>query len=383
MDFFVTNTSQFFSYYPKYEYLDGVLSSTNRKRINLFIDTKSCGQSLFQEWAIKYILENSKSSPTLDTSLFSSVLEFISFHKQYAKKRQADIYFYFFMEQGKSTYHLDLLKTYKSHRGSSDMFGLDLASRELYFQILDKNYIVLDKVINKLPRCSFIKLNYLEADYIPYYLMKHVLSREVVDQSANIVYSTDKDMLQCLDASNIFQFFKHYKSVKMLNYKDIYSHWLKTDLEVNDPALWFPLALSIIGDSGDEFDGVKGIGPVSLVNNFSYIMSLCNHSMDLVYKNILEKKPIFDINYKPINKSMKLVFDSQDIIIRNLKLSSYKLLSDCVNSGFPLYMTDRKKQIIDSVNSENKCTGAGILISALNKNGLMGILKESTVGDLF
>src|ERR1035437_10493017 len=215
-DMFSTSTSQFFSYYPKYEYLDNVLSLTGRKRLNLYIDVKGCAQSLFKEWAIRHILNNSIGSTVTDTSLFSGVLEFIAWHKSYAKKRQIEVNFYFFMESGKSTYHLEIHPGYKANRGVSDMFGLDLASRELFFKILDKNYNAINKVVNKLPNCNFVRSEYLEADFLPWEWMKNVLTKEDVDSSANIIYSTDKDMLPCLDQTNVFQFYRHSKNVKML-----------------------------------------------------------------------------------------------------------------------------------------------------------------------
>lgn len=383
MDQWIPSTSQFFSYYPKYEYLDSVLSLTNRKKLNLYVDVKGCAQSLFQEWAVKHLLEHSKGTSMVDTSLFSGVLEFISFHKMYAKKRQIDLNIYFFMESGKSTYHLEVYKEYKALRGVSDMFGLDLKDREFFHQILDKNYHVIDKVVNKIPNMCFIRLNYLEADFIPQYLMDHVLSKEDVENSAHIIYSTDKDMLQCLDNTNKFQFYRHSKNVKMLSQKDIYSHWLKKDMVVNEPAAWFPMALSIIGDSSDGFKGVDGIGPVSLIKNFEYIMTLCGRSMKNVYDNISVNKPIFDPGYKVNDPAMQKVINGQDVIIRNLKLGSYALLSNSLNSGFPLYMVDKKKQILETVANTYKCSGAGIMINALNKAGLMGIITESTVGNLF
>jgi len=383
MDYYINSTSQFFSYYPKYEYLDNVLSLTNRKKLNLFIDVKGCAQALFQEWAIKHILEHSKGTTSVDTSLFSAVLDFIAFHKTYAKKRQIDLNMYFFMESGKSSYHLEIYKEYKAQRGLSDMFGLDLASRELFFQILDKNYHVIDKVTNKIPKVCFIRLQYLEADFVPYYLMNHILPKEDIENSANIIYSTDKDMLQCLDGTNKFQFYRHSKNVKMLTQKDIYEHWLKKDLKVNESAEWFPMALSIIGDSSDGFKGVDGIGPVKILNVFDDVMTLCGRSMKNVYENIKEKKSIFNTTYCAKDPGLQKIMRDHDIIVRNLKLASFKLLSDCVMGGFPLDMIDKQKQIKESIENTYKCTGASIMVNALNKAGLMGVVTENTVANLF
>lgn len=381
MSHWLTTSSQFFSYYPKYEYLDNLLSITNRKRMNIFVDVKGCAQALYQEWAVKHIISQSRSSNMVDTSLFSGILEFIAFHKKYARKRQIDLRLYFFMEKGKSSYHLNLHKDYKAARGTGDFFDLDLETRDFFFKVLDKNYIVSERVVNKIPNASFISLKYLEADFIPWYLMQHVLSKEEMDNSTNIIYSTDKDMLQCLIAPNIFQFYRHYKNIEMISYKDIYSRWLKEELPIDDPASWFPLALSINGDSSDGIDGVKGIGPKTIIKVFSDVMTICG-SMDKVYDNVLKNKPIFS-DYKVNNKSLKKIIDHQNIIIRNLKLISFKLLSDYLNGGFPTDTIDKKKQIFDCVENTNKCSSAGVLCEALKKVGLMGVINENTLTSLF
>ena len=213
--------------------------------------------------------------------------------------------------------------------------------------------------------------------------MNHILPKENVDESANIIYSTDKDMLQCIDAPNKFQFYRHSKNVKMLSEKDIFEHWLKNKLELNNAAEWFPMALSIVGDTGDGFKGVGGIGATRLPEIFEYVMTLCGRSMKNVYENIKAKKPIFDTTYKVNNNSLKKVIDNQDIVIRNLKLSSFKILSDCVDGGFPVDMIDKKKQIVESIQNTYKCSAAGIMVNALNKAGLMGVVTENTVSNLF
>ena len=174
-----------------------------------------------------------------------------------------------------------------------------------------------------------------------------------------------------------------YLKLKGYTQKDIYDHWLKEKLELHEPASWFPMALSIIGDTGDGFKGVMGIGQKTLPGLFEYIMTLCGRSMNNVYENIAAKKPIFNTSYNVNNNALKKIIDNQDVIVRNLKLSSFKILSDCVNSGFPLDMGDKKKQILESVSNTYKCSSAGIMVNALNKAGLMGVVTENTVSNLF
>lgn len=380
---FIFSTSQLFSYYPKYEYLDNIISFSDKKRLNLYVDVKGCGQALYQEWAVKQILFQSLDSRVIDTSVFSSIIEFVSFHKTYARKRNIDLYIYLFMETGESEYHAKIYPEYKSNRKKGDFFGLDMEKKEFFYTILQKNYIVTEKILNKLPNVYFIRLERLEADFVPWYLMNRCLSRDSVDSSIHVIYSTDKDMFQCLDIPDTYQFYRHYKNVKMISEKDIYQQWPKMELDELHAAEWFPMVLSIIGDESDSFKGVKGIGPKTLIRIFPYIKTICGNSMNQVYLNISKNIPIFKSDYKTSDNALKKIIDQQDIIVRNLKLSSYKLLSDYVDGDYPVNVFEKKKKIFECVNNENKCSRAGILHSALVKSGQPDLISEQTLLTLF
>jgi len=214
--------------------------------------------------------------------------------------------------------------------------------------------------------------------------MKNVLPKEDVDSSANIIYSADKDMVQCLNSTNVFQYYKHYRSIKMLAEKDIFEHVFKVEIDVEPKSEWFCMALAIIGDDSDGFKGVMGIGGKTCARILPQIAIICGGSMDKVYQNIHDKKPIFDASYEPSDKAIAKVMKNEDIVIRNLKLLSYKLLSDHMEGGFPTYTIERKKQIMDNALNEYKAPNAAVLFKALTKTGsLMGTLNEQTVIDLF
>lgn len=377
------NPSQIFSYYPRYDYLDNVLAINNKKKLNLFIDVKGCATSLFQEWAVKIIVTNSQGNQ-IDTSLFSAVLQFIAYHKEYAVKRDIDLNIYFFMESGKSTYHLDIYKDYKANRKSTDLFGLDLPTKELFFKVLDTNYTVLERIVNKIPNCCFIRLKYLEADFVPYYLLKYGLKKEDVDNSVNIIYSNDKDMYQCLFEKNIYQFCRSYKHIKMVSHEDIYDNWIKVHIDSEKPASWFPLILAILGDSSDGFNGVFRIGPSKLKDCFEDIKGMCGNSMENVYYNIHHKLPIFQNPPSvPVTKNLNRIYQEQEVITRNVKLASYQLICDEMNEGYPAYMGERKHQIQTILENDVKIPSARVLYAALNRSGLMGILNDKTINDLF
>jgi hypothetical protein len=363
--------------------MDDVLTLSGKSVLHIYVDLKGCMQALFQEWAVRYIIDSSRGSQFVDTTVFASFLEFIAFHKTYAKKRNIKLKMHFFLESGKSSYHLDVHKLYKADRGTSDFFGLDDETRALFFNILDKNYNVIDKVGNKIPDVTVHRLMYLEADFVPWYLMNNVMTDDQFNESAHLIYSADKDLVQCLHSDNIFQYCKHYKCSKILSQKDILEHVFKTPMEAEKPAEWFCMALAICGDIADGFAGIKGIGGKTCAKIISQIMTIAGGSMDKVYQNIHDGKPVFDRSYEPNNKAIKKVLDQEDIIVRNLKLLSFQLLSDAVDGGYPDYMIDRKNQMMTNLNNTNKAPNASVLYNALNSSGLTNILTEQTIVDLF
>jgi 5'-3' exonuclease len=218
--------------------------------------------------------------------------------------------------------------------------------------------------------------------FIPYYLINHVLDKNDVDESCNIIYSTDKDLCQCLTSGNIFQFYRHYKKTQMLSEKDIFLHWLKEDINIENAASWLPLALSIVGDSSDGIPGVGGIAAKTIVKIFPIITKMCG-SMDKVYQNIYDKKCIFDKSYIPENNSVVNVINSESVIIRNLKLTSFKMLSDYVNGGYPTDMIEKKKQILENVGNTYKADGPQVLFNALVRTGMFDFVSEKTIVNLF
>ena len=70
--------SSLLSYYPTYQILDEIVSYGNYKKLNIFIDLKNVMQSTYMEHAIVNIIENSKNSKFMDTSVFSSLVSFLS-----------------------------------------------------------------------------------------------------------------------------------------------------------------------------------------------------------------------------------------------------------------------------------------------------------------
>ena len=73
--------SSLLSYYPTYAILDEIVSKKNYKNINIFMDLKNNLQTTYMEHAIVNLVENTKRSKFIDTSIFTSIISFLSFHK--------------------------------------------------------------------------------------------------------------------------------------------------------------------------------------------------------------------------------------------------------------------------------------------------------------
>ena len=252
--------SSLLSYYPNYYILDEIVSKKNYKEVNIFIDLKNCLQTVYMEHAIKNIVENTKKSTFKDSSIFSSVLSFLSFHKIYSIKRNVKIRFYIFLESGQSYYHTNISKTYKISRRIDNLYGLDRIDRDLFYEVLNSNFGLIEKVFNRVPFVKVIRLMNLEADFVPYYL----ISRNLIPQneeSVNIIYSNDHDLLQCIN-ERCLVFFKSAKNKKIVKQNEVVEQTFKCNNIVPDEYL--PLMMAVVGDEGDDVKGIKGIGAKTL-----------------------------------------------------------------------------------------------------------------------
>lgn len=341
------------SYYPNYEILDSLVSSQkNCKNINIYIDLKNALQTLYMKDTIVSIVENSSRSKFIDTSIFSSVLSFLKFHKIYSSKRHINIRFYIFLESGQSFYHLNISKKYKIRRKIDNLYGLDRIKRDLFFDVLNKNFTLMEKILNKIPNIHVIRLENLEADFIPYYL----ISRKLVDTSndtVHVVYSNDHDLLQVLD-DNVYVYTKSMKGKKLISKNEALKHYLKYE---NVPDEYLPLVMAIMGDNGDDVDGIKGIGPKIIEKNIHQLVDMVG-GIDNLYKNVITGNEIFDVNkYESKNKYIDEILQKEKdikIISNNLKLVSFEIISRYLDDPIKIEMLNKRKFIHEII--ENKST---------------------------
>ena len=371
--------SSLLSYYPTYAILDEILAKNNYKKMTIYIDLKNTLQTLYMEHAIVNILEQSKRAKHFDTSIFSSLVSFLSFHRIYGHKRGVDINFVVFFESGNSVYHKNISKTYKISRRIDDLYGLDAADKELFYKILTANYQLIENAFNKMPNTKVIRLNKLEADFVPYYL----LSRQLVEYDgsrAHTIYSNDHDLWQCV-TDHSFIFSKAGKAKKIIKQGEIMTRMLKKPNNI--PDIFLPFAMAVIGDPGDDVEGVKNIGPARFLSIFPELVKMTG-SMGKIYKKVANGEALFDPvpqNFK--NKYLKDVVDAElnhKTVSNNLKLVSFELISREVDDPSSLEMVRRKKQIND-IMQPSDFAPLNSMKKALEMSGVY--LEESSIDFLY
>jgi hypothetical protein len=318
----------------------------------VFMDLKNNLQSTYMEHAIVNILENSKLANRKDTSIFSSVVSFLSFHKMYGIKRGVDIDFVIFFESGRSSYHLNISKNYKISRKVDDLYGLGREDKDRFFQILDANYQLIEATFNRIPGIKVIRLPRFEADFIPYYLT----TRGMVPTDgsvANVVYSNDHDLMQCIN-DHVYMFAKAGKYKKILSSGQIMKDYLKRECVIDDSYL--PLAMAVIGDPGDDVKGIEKVGPARFFQMFDELIKYTGN-MNQIYDRVRKKQIIFDpIPSNIKNKYLRTVVDEEvnnKIVSDNLRLVSFELISRELEDPSSTEILEKRKLIENILAADN------------------------------
>jgi len=342
--------SSIMSYYATYSILDEVVAENNYKNLNIYIDFRNCLQSIYMEHTIINLIESTRAANIFDTSIFSSLISFLSFHKLYSVKRKIKLNIFVFFEMGRSFYHQNISKKYKISRRVDSLYGLDSVDRELFHDIVRNNLILAHKAANGIPNVNMIRLLNLEADFIPYYL----ITRNIVDNStdtAHITYSNDHDLCQNLgEHSYVFRKTPQFK--KIVRKGGGMREQLKFESDLDDDVQ--SLAIAVIGDPGDDVDGIKGIGPKTFVKIAPDLLKMCG-GMNQLYNNVMLKQPIFYSPGEIKNKYINKVLDEEiatNKISNNLKLVSFELLSRHFDDPDTTEMLSRKNEFLKKLSEK-------------------------------
>jgi hypothetical protein len=157
--------------------------------------------------------------------------------------------------------------------------------------------------------------------------------------------------------------------------------FLRKECDIDDSFL--PLAMSVIGDTGDDVDGVENLGPARFLEIFPQLVSLTG-DMNKIYDKIENKQPLLDSIPPSIsNKHLRKVVDGEvanNIVSNNLRLVSFELISRALDNPDKTEMID-KRTIIENVIKDEKVYPVDALKAALAKTGVF--LEESSIDFLY
>jgi len=360
------------NYYPTYDILAKALSTmeTKPRRLNLYIDLKNITQTVYLEFMVRYLIDDTVSMGRVAPWIFVAFIKFIIYHKKWALKNGIDIHFYAFFESGSSFFHIENCKGYKSNRKIDQFYGLTRTDVDLFRDIWQKNLMLIEKACHKMTNVSIIHLKKLEADFVPYYLM----SRGLVESGPNILhmtYSTDHDLLQnALAAENSIIFKRVKKNLEIIQKDEIVNKLVKK--VVNLPIEYFPIIMGITGDTGDAVPQIKkGLGPIGATKCVDEIINLCG-GIENIFENVYSKKPLFEnvVASKNWNKNTKIVVDAENAFRRNLNLVSFECL--CRNLDKPRHTNwiQVKNHIKQKVEENNRRS---------NKEALLGVMLKMDI----
>jgi len=358
--------SSILSYFPKYSLLDEVIARNQYHKLIIYIDLKNCLKGIYVKDIVVSILESSNSTRFIDTSVFSSLISFIAYHKMYAYKRGVSIDFIIFFEMGTSSYHQNIDKNYKRSRKLDDFFGLEREKRERFTEILQANFQLIEQACNRMPNIKVIRIPRLEADFVPYYLITRNLTSND-EKTAHIIFSSDHDMWQTI-SEHCYVYFRSAKMKTIIKRNEALTKYIKSETKYPDE--YIPLALSIIGDTGDDVYGISGIGPKGFLQVIDEFVKIFGN-MKNIYDKIEKGEELFK-GIETENKILTTIIEAESknkTISNNLKLVSFELLSRALDSPNSTEMIEKKKHIENIMKTFNIAKRES-MVSALERNGV-------------
>jgi len=359
--------SSILAYYPKYSLLDEVIARNQYHKLVIYIDLKNCLKGIYLKDMVVNILESSNNTKFIDTSIFSSLISFIAYHKMYAHKRGVSFDFIIFFEMGSSSYHQNIDKNYKRSRQLDDFFGLEREKRERFTEILQANFQLIEQACNRMPHIKVVRIPRLEADFIPYYLITRNYTNSNDEKIAHIIYSSDHDMWQGI-SNHCYVYFRSSKSKTIIKRNDVMTKYLKT--EVSYPDEYLPLAMSIIGDTGDDVYGIPGIGPKGFIKVIDEFIKIFGN-MKNIYDKVEKGEELFK-GIETENKILTTIIEAEmknKTLSNNLKLVSFELLSRALDSPNSTEMIEKKKHI-ENIMKPSNIAKRESMVSALERNGV-------------
>lgn len=357
----IINTSK-----PPQELTNLIKSRDDIDTVHFYLDLKNSSSGLFIVDIIREIVENSKNiSKGVDSSYLQSVLYTISCWKYWSKIVNKKIKIFIITDKGKSAYHKNINPLYKDNRKISNVM---LPYAEESEEIIFKNNNLISDICIKLPDVHYISLEFLESDFIPYYLITRKFKEE--KNIFHIIGSNDKDHYQALLLDNTIMFTKKSSNFKIFDKSTILLDYLKikdnNDIDEKQKALtliknidphYISVLMAICGDTVDNVFGIKGIGAKTafkIFNNDKIIKAIFGNSLgellERVYNgdNIIINNP--DITLLDKKYHYLVTEENNKIITDSFKQISYELLCRWLEKRDTITKIDHLNKIDSKLN---------------------------------
>ena len=372
------------------------IQNNNYKKINLYVDLKNVSNGLWVSDIVQEIVQNTNITGQYDSSIFQSIIYYSSQWKKFCESFNIDLNIYFCCDQGKSVYHQNIDKEYKSNRDISKM-NLPDCFHELG-PIRFKNIELAERVVNKLPNIYFFNIPFLEADFLPYFLITRKFSH--LEDTLHIVFSNDKDMFQVLNVPNVIMIYKSHGTKALLTKEDIYFKYLKLDKD--SPATrvkysnlinkvdtkWITAVMALVGDAGDGVRGLYKVGPKKALEMFSddYIVSsLIGNDITDVFERVYNGGK-FSLECLPLSKlsdKWKDVISNNDLVTRSFQLIDYEMLCKWLERKDKTEKIDKLNYLDNILNKTVEIDNVIDLTSSLSKNLPDYQLTENEIVPIF
>lgn len=315
------------SCYPKYNELDTLLNNYGKaKTLNLFLDLKNSLGLLYVKNFAENMLGVTEHTNKPNSMVFLSWLDWISYHYRYAMYRGIDFNIYTFADVGEYQYHKSIYKEYKSKRSiTKKRTTSDICDNEDLHKVVLKNIETIMKASRKFYHTYGAYLSFCESDFVPEYFIKNKYQDE---SNLNIIYSSDRDMIQTLKYHNTVLFMRKSNGTKQyLNYKT----WLNglfdkpehLDLFKDLPVEDYIYVKSIMGDIGDDISGVGGMGPIKAA---SFIDDMQKKEPIKSIEQVIEFANTHKDDPATTGTWAKNIDAKKDILYRNYRLMSFEEL---------------------------------------------------------
>jgi len=382
----------YFSHIPKISVLQNLLSSFSEP-FAFFIDFNNNVVSLYDEKRLLNLI-GSFDSEGLRNLLTPLIEQTLLLLKGFPQSKVI-----LHLESGRSLYHQRIRASYKLDRQYTWTM-LTPKQVETFREMLKLLKEIVTELFHLFPRTHVVHLQFLEADFIPYY----VTSRQLLPNHLSISFSSDKDLFQQLSLDNFLIQIRQLPSIKdqrksyITKKTAVYAFTNKEDflhLEFVPEesrmfvrkilVSWLPAVLAIAGDS-DEFKGVPRLGYTSiytalikylhklsdgfknleLIAKFDLTKTTCENRIETFHK-LLEELVEANKRYKVWQQVPELY----ELVLQNFKLADFECLS-CYVDKIP-----ETKQYIEKRVSDESTIDTTIFKQALKE--LLNIKDTSTL----